>query len=162
MQNPKFIEELRKLTRSVPGLSELIMFEITESANISDLDFVNNFIGELHDDGFKVCLDDFGAGSASFQYLHKLNVDYVKLDGEYVKDILTNKRNQTMIKSMAGLCADLGISMVAERVETEKEAALLRSLQVQYGQGYWFGKPAATPEYAVDEKKLALLSSLKG
>ncbi|MBL8712482.1 MAG: EAL domain-containing protein [Alphaproteobacteria bacterium] len=162
VQNPKFIEELRKLTRSVPGLSELIMFEITESANISDLDFVNNFIGELHDDGFKVCLDDFGAGSASFQYLHKLNVDYVKLDGEYVKDILTNKRNQTMIKSMAGLCADLGISMVAERVETEKEAALLRSLQVQYGQGYWFGKPAATPEYAVDEKKLALLSSLKG
>src|SRR5690606_24950967 len=149
IQNPQFFKRLRELVSTDKELPSRIMFEITESASITDLDLVNEYIGVLHGDGFKVCLDDFGAGSASFQYLQKLHVDYVKLDGAYVQHLMTNKRNETMVRSMAQLCKDLNVGMVAERIENEKEAALLKKLGVDYGQGYWFGKPIPKPDYKI-------------
>lgn len=162
IQNPQFFKRLRELISVDKDLPSRIMFEITESASITDLDLVNEYIGVLHGDGFKVCLDDFGAGSASFQYLQKLHVDYVKLDGAYVQHLMTNKRNETMVRSMAQLCKDLQVGMVAERIENEKEAALLKKLGVDYGQGYWFGKPMPKPDYKIDEKKVKTLEALTG
>lgn len=162
IQNDQFFERLRALVMAEKSLPERIMFEITESSGITDLDLVNQYIGTLHKEGFKVCLDDFGAGSASFQYLHKLDVDYVKLDGAYVQHLLTSKRNETMVRSMATLCKELDIGIVAERIETEHEAALLKKLGVNYGQGYWFSKPLPKPDYNVDEKKIQTLAALTG
>lgn len=157
IQNDQFIDDLRRAIGNNKVLAESLMFEITESANIRELDKVNNFIGALQKDGFKVCLDDFGAGSASFQYLHKLHVDYVKLDGSYVQQLLGNKRNETMVRSLAQLCSDLEVSMVAEHIETMEEAALLRDMKIAYGQGYWFSKPLPTPDYEPDPQKLQWL-----
>lgn len=157
IENDQFMADLRALLDKNKNLAHFLMFEITESAGITELDKVNNFIGSLQKDGFKICLDDFGAGSASFQYLHKLHVDYVKLDGAYVQSIFENKRNETMVQNLAQLCKSLNIKMVAERIETEQEALLLRKMGTEYGQGYWFSKPTPGPQYKPSKEKLALL-----
>jgi EAL domain-containing protein (putative c-di-GMP-specific phosphodiesterase class I) len=117
---------------------------------------VNEFIKLLQKEGYKVCLDDFGAGSASFQYLHQLHVDYVKLDGAYTKQITHNKRDATMVKNLARLCQDLGVKMVAEFVEEEAQIKMLREMGIEYGQGYWFGRPDTKPELNLESEKFKL------
>ena len=123
------------------------MFEITESTTIQDLDMVNHFIRILQDEGYKVCLDDFGAGSASFQYLHQLNVDYVKIDGSYTRKLLSSERDAIMLKNLSQMCMDLNIKVIAEMVEQEEQAERLRNMGIGYGQGYLFGKAKPSPEY---------------
>ena len=162
IESDQFVNDLRKLISGNKTLPRMLMFEITESANIRDLEKVNKFIGMLQKDGFEVCLDDFGAGSASFQYLHKLHVNFVKLDGAYVQQIMSDKRNETMVRNLAQLCEDLKVGMVAEHIETEEEAVLLRNMKIGYGQGYWFSKPTSSPEYIVDTAKLTRLLAAGG
>lgn len=154
MQDEKFFAALQEKYKPHPELSERIMFEITESAAIQELDKVNEYIKTLHNDGFHVCLDDFGAGAASFQYLHKLHVDYVKLDGGYTENILHNKRDETMVRNLAQMCRDLSVKIVAERVETEEEARLLKKMGIDYGQGYFFSKPLPKPDFIMDSSKM--------
>lgn len=147
VQNKRFISKLRSKLEPLlkTEIPKQVIFEITESSEIKDLDQVNEFIKALQDDGFKVALDDFGAGSASFQYLQKLEVDAVKIDGQYVSAILDSKRDETMIKNLVHLCQDLDIQVVAERVETRELATMLKNMGVDYGQGYYFAKPMDQP-----------------
>ncbi len=147
VQDKRFISKLRyKLEPHLKtNIPKQIIFEITESSEIKNLDQVNEFIKSLQDDGFKVALDDFGAGSASFQYLQKLHVDAVKIDGQYVTPILESQRDQAMIKNLVHMCQDLGIQVVAERVENRELATMLKSMGVEYGQGYYFAKPLDEP-----------------
>jgi EAL domain-containing protein (putative c-di-GMP-specific phosphodiesterase class I) len=123
------------------GLVERLQFELTESAEIADLDAANDIVQQLRFPGFKVYLDDFGAGAASFQYLHAIKVDGVKIDGRYVKPLPASKKDATLVKGLVRLTRDLGLSTVAECVETEDQAKLLAELGVDFGQGWYFGKP---------------------
>ncbi len=159
VENDQFVSDLRRLLDLHKGLSGLLTFEITESAGIQNLEKVNNVIGLLQGDGFGVCLDDFGAGSASYQYLQKLQVDFIKLDGAYVQHIFDTPKDQMMVRHLAQLCADLGIGMVAEHIETADEAVLLKSMNVGFGQGYWFSRPLASLDYQVDGGKLAAINA---
>ncbi|MBU0858762.1 MAG: EAL domain-containing protein, partial [Alphaproteobacteria bacterium] len=128
-------------------LASRLIFEITESNTITELDLVNKFIKQMQDTGYEVCLDDFGAGSASFQYLQKLHVDYVKIDGQYTQKLLASRRDAVLIKNLAQMCHDLDIKVIAERVEQEEQAVRLREYNIGFGQGYYFGKPTPKPEY---------------
>ena len=154
IQNEQFFKTLHAKLQLNKSLADRMMFEITESNTIQDLDMVNHFIQILQNDGFKVCLDDFGAGSASFQYLHRLHVNYVKIDGAYTKKILTSDRDGIMVKNLVQMCRDLKIKVIAEMIEEEQQAERMRSLGVHYGQGYLFAKPSAKPEY--ENKRLGL------
>lgn len=154
IENDAFFKAFHGMLQEKKEYARRILFEITESASIKDLEKVNKFIKTLQKDGYRVCLDDFGAGASSFQYLHNLHVDYVKLDGLYTQQLFYSKRNETMIRHVANLCKDLDVKMVAERIETEEEARLLRRIRVGYGQGYWFSKPLPKPEYKKDTDKL--------
>ena len=158
IENEQFVSDLRRLLYLHKNLPGMLTFEITESANIQNLEKVNNVIGLLQGDGFKVCLDDFGAGSASYQYLHKLQVDYIKLDGSYVQHIFDAPKDQMMVRHLAQLCADLKIGMVAEHIETADEALLLKNMGIGYGQGYWFSKPLPAPDYVPDKDKAAQMN----
>ena len=158
IENEQFVSDLRRLLYLHKNLPGMLMFEITESANIQNLEKVNNVIGLLQGDGFKVCLDDFGAGSASYQYLHKLQVDYIKLDGSYVQHIFDAPKDQMMVRHLAQLCADLKVGMVAEHIETADEALLLKSMGIGYGQGYWFSKPLPALDYVPDKDKAAQMN----
>ncbi|MBU6234555.1 MAG: EAL domain-containing protein [Alphaproteobacteria bacterium] len=149
VQNERFVEKLRnKLEPHLKSdIPKRMIFEITESSQINDLDKVNSFVRALQDDGFKVSLDDFGAGSASFQYLHKIHVDSVKIDGQYIMNILTSQRDQAMISNLVRMCSDLKVGVVAERVETKEHVDLLKKMGVEMGQGYYFAKPLDAPTY---------------
>jgi len=136
-----FIRMLMNLLKAHPGQEDRLLFEVTESANIENLEQTNNVIQEIRGLGYKICLDDFGAGAASFQYLQAFDVDFVKIDGSYVRDIDKNERECRMLRSISDLARSLNVGTVAEMVETEEERKTLQSIGITHGQGYLFDKP---------------------
>jgi EAL domain-containing protein (putative c-di-GMP-specific phosphodiesterase class I) len=140
--SPAFVKSLHDLLKRHENVRHLIMFEITESARITDLRSVKDVVRGLRQAGHKVCLDDFGAGASAFHYLRALDVDVVKIDGVYVRDALKSNKGAAFLKAMAALCNDLGTEVVAEMVEDNASVAFLRQCGVDYGQGYLFGRPS--------------------
>jgi EAL domain-containing protein (putative c-di-GMP-specific phosphodiesterase class I)/GGDEF domain-containing protein len=120
-----FVAALRALLLQYPECRRDLMFEVTESTQIDDLERARNVIRVLREDAHRVGLDDFGTGSASFPYLRALTVDFVKIDGAYVRQAVSDKRDRAILKSMTTLCRELKIDTIAEMVETDDQAALL-------------------------------------
>lgn len=147
IESSAFFDKLMKQLSAHSNLNSRLTFEITESSNIKDLEKVGQFVTELRSKGYKVALDDFGSGSASFQYLQSLNVDYVKIDGKYIRKLLTSQRDASMVKNLTQMCKDLGVKVIAEFVEEEAQLNLLRSMGIDYVQGYLLGKPGPKPDY---------------
>ncbi len=129
-----------------------LLFEITESTAIEDLSLVNRYIQRLRERGFEVCLDDFGAGAASFQYLNSLDIDCVKIDGKYIRDALSSSRDEAMVRNLARMCQDLGVTTVAEMVETQEQLDYLISIGVDKAQGWLFAKPQVKAQYEKRDK----------
>lgn len=147
VQNEQFFKTLLAKLDLHQHLAKRIIFEITESTTIKELDMVNNFIKILQERGFKMCLDDFGAGSASFQYLQKLHVDYLKIDGQYTRKILTSQRDAVMVRNLARMCQDLGITAIAEVVETIEQARMIKEMGIPLAQGFLYSKPLLKPDF---------------
>ena len=148
-----FKDTLKRLISENERYRKQIIFELTESAKISDLTRANDFIQELRDAGNLCCLDDFGTGESSFEYLRSLQVDFIKIDGSYVRESLQTHRGRHMLKAMAGLCRDLNVTTIGEMVEDEQAASLLWEAGVKFGQGYLFGKPEVDEETIINCKK---------
>lgn len=147
LESSIFMAALREILAVDPSLRRQLIFEITESTQITNMVHAANAVRQLREDGHFVCLDDFGAGAASFPYLQALEIDYVKIDGAYVKALQTQgqDRDRAILKGMVWLCKELGIGTVAEMVETEDQARLLLDFGIDYGQGYLFGRPEPYP-----------------
>ena len=142
LSDPRVTGRLRAMLGAYAAdLRGRLLFEVTESAEIRDFAAVNAVLQEIRALGFEICLDDFGAGAAAFHYLRALKVDHVKIDGSYIRDCLENPQSAAFIRSIVGLCADLGIQTIAEYVETAEIANFLKLLKVRYAQGYLYGKP---------------------
>ena len=120
---------------------DCICFEITETAAISNLYTADRIIAELKQYGFQFALDDFGSGLSSFGYLKKLPVDYLKIDGMFVKDIVGNPIDHAMVKSINDIGHVMGMKTIAEFVENDEIKAMLSELHVDYAQGYGVGIP---------------------
>lgn len=118
-----------------------LMFELTETATVKNVKAVNKVIAKIRERGHKVYLDDFGAGSAGFHYLRDFPADVVKIDGSYIRRASKTARDGVLLRSMVDLCKALDTKVVAEMVETEAQVKTLKSLGVDYAQGYYFGKP---------------------
>lgn len=142
--NDWYVDNLHKILNDNKWAEGRLLFEITESAKMEDLDRANNFIQRLRKDHYHVCLDDFGAGAASFGYLMRLEVDVVKLDGPVVKDAQRARRGKALLESMATLCKNLGIETIAEMVDDKAGVDFVRKCGIDYAQGYLFGKPNAS------------------
>lgn len=123
-----------------------ICFEITETAAIADIQRVSKFLWGLRIDGFRVALDDFGMGMSSFSYLKSLPVDYVKIDGEFVKNILDDKVSLAMTEAIIRVAGVMGIQTVAEYVENIAILEKLREIGVSYAQGYGISEPISLEE----------------
>ena len=121
--------------------TEKICFEITETAVISNLSYATKFISQLRDKGCAFSLDDFGSGLSSFAYLKNLPVDYLKIDGVFVKDIIDDKVSLAMVRSINEVGHIMGKKTVAEFVENEQILLMLDHLGVDYAQGYHISKP---------------------
>jgi EAL domain-containing protein (putative c-di-GMP-specific phosphodiesterase class I) len=119
----------------------MIKFEITETAAISNLRNANSFIKALSEIGCQFSLDDFGSGLSSFGYLKNLPVQSIKIDGMFVRDMNSDPLDFEMVKSINDIGHVMGLETIAEFVEDEHIWEKLRSIGVDYGQGYHLGKP---------------------
>lgn len=145
LQTSGFIDELLKLTAITPKVRPRLMLEITESHKIADLAAANALIQRLRDVGHVICLDDFGAGAASMDYLRQIEADIVKFDGRFIQG-LDRRRDAVILRRITELCRELEIRTVAEMIETEETARMVADLGVELGQGWLFGKPIPKPE----------------
>ena len=118
-----------------------VEFEITETAAMDDLQQVIVSIAQLRDLGARIALDDFGSGFSSLGRLLLLKVDKIKVDKSFVTDVGRSRTAPSIIRSVVGLCEDLGIDCVVEGVETEFQRATLEALGCRWMQGYLFSKP---------------------
>lgn len=146
LNDDQFLTFVREELTRYPVPPGAIAFEITETVAIANLTKVANFMQELHTFGCTFALDDFGCGVSSFEYLKKLPVDYIKIDGDFVQDILDDKLDQTIVKFIAAVAQTLNIKTVAECVEHEVIWERLTELGVDYIQGYVYAKPTPLSE----------------
>lgn len=124
-----------------PDLARKIILEVTETAAISNLDTAVRALRKLRQLGCRIALDDFGSGYSSYAYLRRLPLDYLKIDGAYIRNILTDKTDQALTVSMVDVAHALGIKVIAEYVDSEAAFAWLKDAGVDYVQGYWVHAP---------------------
>jgi diguanylate cyclase (GGDEF)-like protein/PAS domain S-box-containing protein len=141
MGDEDFLAFLRRKIDEIGVDPKYIVFEITETAAINDMSQAAAFIKELRSIGCRFSLDDFGSGLSSFQYLKELNVDYIKIDGAFVKKIVDDKNDRLFVKAIADIAKGMGIKTIAEFVESAEILEVLEELNVDYAQGYHLGKP---------------------
>lgn len=137
-----FVEAMMKLFEPHAKLSKQLLFEITESTAITDLQRVERILTTLRKTGYRICLDDFGAGASSFPYLQALSIDFAKIDGGYISRMRDSAKDRAILKAMVVMCHDLGIGVIAEMIERVDQARDLLEMGIGYGQGYLFGHPS--------------------
>jgi len=124
-----------------------ICFEITETAAISNLARVVHFMESLKALGCKFSLDDFGSGLSSFTYLKNLPVDYLKIDGQFIRNVADDSVDESMVKAISEVGQAMGIETIAERVETKQVLEKLGALGVEFAQGYYIARPTSVSSF---------------
>jgi EAL domain-containing protein (putative c-di-GMP-specific phosphodiesterase class I) len=122
-----------------------LVFEITETLLLDDAESVRSTLGELRDLGVRFALDDFGTGYSSLSYLHTLPLDILKIAKSFVDGLARGGREASFVRMIIELARTLGISVVAEGIETEEQVNALRALECEYGQGFHLGRPKPAP-----------------
>lgn len=135
-------DRLIELLARHPGIGPRLLVEITETAAPGELRAGSDFVATLRDRSVRVALDDFGAGQTSFRTLRALGVDLVKIDGDFVAGITRVPEDRAFVRAITGLARDIGFRTVAEKVEDEETARLLREIGIDYLQGALFGVAA--------------------
>ena len=118
-----------------------LILEVTETAAITDFSTARNVLQTVRDLGCRTALDDFGIGFSSFHYLSQLPVDYIKIDGSFIRSLLIDTDSHTLVKAIADIARGFGKQTIAEFVDQEALIPVLLSYGIQYGQGYHLGKP---------------------
>lgn len=135
------VDAMVQLLSSYPHLTKKLILEVTETAAIGNLDVAVRSLRKLRKLGCRVALDDFGSGYSSYGYLRRLPLDYLKIDGIYIRNILTDTTDQALTASMVDVAHALGLKVIAEYVDSEAAYSWLKALGVDYVQGYWVHEP---------------------
>jgi diguanylate cyclase (GGDEF)-like protein len=139
-----FLTTLKRTVANAGIDPRQIVFEITERDTVKNITVLERMVTELKMDGFKLAIDDFGSGFSSFQYLRRLPVDFVKIEGDFIVNIIGNERDRAFVQTIWRLAADLKIKVIAEHVEDAEVLAELERIGIEYAQGYFIGRPART------------------
>ncbi len=146
MGDETFLQQFTQSLKAACLPLQCISIELTEQATIGNLANATKIVNALGALGCRFALDDFGTGTNSLTYLKALQVSRVKIDGSFVRDLLTDVRSQATVRAIVELAKGLGIETVAEYVESHEIARALRRLGVDYAQGYAYGKPQPLAE----------------
>ncbi len=145
-----FLEHLESSVRDSGVPPELLCFELTETAAVSNLVRADRLMQRMRTLGCTFALDDFGTGLSSLAYLKSLPVSTIKIDGSFVRDSATNTRTESMVSAIAQLARTMGMETVAEYVETDEMRMRMAALGVDYGQGFAIGRPIPLAEILSD------------
>lgn len=147
---PDVVETISGIIEKTGVKCENIVLEVTESLAINDMGRMKEIIKKIKKLGVKIALDDFGTGYSSLNYIKQMDMDIIKVDRTFIKDIVDDDYAQAFIKLITELSAVLKAEVCVEGVETEEQLATLKSTNVSYIQGFYFGKPMPVSEF---EKK---------
>ncbi|MGY2492746.1 EAL domain-containing protein [Cupriavidus sp. CP313] len=141
LASPDMIADVHRLQQGLRALSPRLVLEITERKVVPDTDLVQKNMPALRTAGVQFATDDFGTGHSSLAYLERFSVDYIKIDRGFVSAIGTDAVNAPVLELIIALGARLGVTLIAEGIETETQAAYLRGKGVKYAQGFLFARP---------------------
>lgn len=142
----KLVPFLKKCLRTYEVAPQQFVIEITENVAMGDYLAAQKRIGELHELGFKISVDDFGTGFSAFIYLQHFAIDEVKIDRQFILDIESNRKSLGIVKTIVDLASLLDLRVVVEGVETETQLQLLQTIGCETIQGYYYAKPLPTEE----------------
>ena len=142
IKNVSFIEELIAFFTSHVDVGSRVVFEITESQAIENYDDVKSFIAQFRKYGVRIAIDDFGSGFSNFEYILEIEPDYLKIDGSLIKDIDTDSKAHTLVEAIVQFSHKLGIKVIAEYVHSKIIFEMLKSLDVDEFQGFYFYEPS--------------------
>ena len=151
--DPDWWASIESLMRAHPGVAERLIVEITETVAIQDIDDLRGFVTRLKNFGSRIAIDDFGAGYTSFRNLRKLGVDIVKIDGAFVQNIARSADDRAFVQTLIDLARRLDIKTVAEWVQDETSAVMLRDWGCDYIQGRLIGLATADRPWASSDTK---------
>ncbi|THF58071.1 EAL domain-containing protein [Pseudothauera rhizosphaerae] len=140
----EFARTLRTVVRDSGIPPQRIVFEITERDTVKNLSLLERFITDLKSEGFGLAIDDFGSGFSSFHYLRRFPFDFLKIEGDFIANMLHSERDRVFVQSITALAKALDIKVVAEFVESEEVLDMLRELDIDFAQGYYIGRPDRT------------------
>lgn len=146
LSDHSFLDVIEELVDNACIPADKICFEITETCAIVNLNYATEFIRVLKRKGCKFSLDDFGSGLSSYAYIQKLPVDYIKIDGLFIRNLVNSENDQALVRSINELAHFIGIETVAEFVENHEILEVLRAIGVDHSQGYGIRKPMSMSE----------------
>jgi EAL domain-containing protein (putative c-di-GMP-specific phosphodiesterase class I)/ActR/RegA family two-component response regulator len=147
MTNPAFAPVITDLVAEAGFKNHEIVFELTEQQTIVNPQAFAKTLGRLREQGFQIALDDYGVGFANLRLVQDLRPEYLKLSGYFCRDVHKDPFKQMIVKATGDMCRTLGIPVILESVETADELEVVRSLQIDYGQGYYFARPAPAEDH---------------
>lgn len=139
--DPPFVEWLYAKLKAQPVVARNIIIEVMEQSLIGHIDAVKAAFSRLRETGARLSIDRFGQSTASVGYLRSLEIDYIKIDGSYTRGMADSSDRQFFVQALVGIAHGLGIQVLTEYTETEKDFELAKSLMVDGAQGYFIGKP---------------------
>ena len=129
-----------------------LILEVTETAAVTDFSTARNVLLRMRDLGCQTALDDFGVGFSSFHYLGQLPVDFIKIDGSFIKDLSLNYKNQLIVKAVTEIARGFGKAVIAEFVDSKETINILKEHGVKFGQGYFLGEPREISDTKIRKK----------
>ena len=156
ISDPAWVARFQQLLCSAPVRPGQLVFEITETAAMTEVDVTLKFIERLKDMGHRFALDDFGAGFSSFYYLKRFEVDYIKIDGELMHSLTTDMQMQESVRQLAAAAEQRKIETIAERVENANAMAVLFQLGANYMQGHYVHEPEVILQEAASVTRTTL------
>lgn len=140
-----FVDDICRIAAASAIPASRIVFEITERDTVKNIAKLESYLNRLKEAGFRLAIDDFGSGFSSFHYLRRFPIDYLKIEGDFIANMLASVKDRAVVTSIVALAREMGIAIVAEHVESQEVLDELRGMGVQLAQGYHIGRPAPAP-----------------
>jgi diguanylate cyclase (GGDEF)-like protein/PAS domain S-box-containing protein/excisionase family DNA binding protein len=153
ISDPHWVRRFHNMLAAAPIDHSQLVFEITETAAMSSVDVTQEFIAQMKHLNCRFALDDFGAGFSSFYFLKRFEVDYLKIDGSFVRELASDSASRLFVRALCDVARGLNKQVIAEWVEDKAVMAILMEMGVQYGQGFLFAHPTPFPAAVLDERQ---------